>query len=112
MILKNLLTDDTRISDEFIDGWEEITAQELQEILLTRKVVPDPNFEILNEIAALLNEAKLVPGQEWLLDVGMASMVSAGATMGLTEPQLYAANPGYKQVKDLAAKVAAKKALL
>lgn len=73
---------------------------------------PSARDTILADIAELLAQAKLLPGQEWLLDVAMASMISAGATMGLTEPQLYAANPGYRTAKDLAARVAAKVALL
>ncbi|OYQ41110.1 hypothetical protein CHU94_08345 [Rhodoferax sp. TH121] len=92
------------------DGWAEISEAEW---LASNPAIAQSQAEITRaEIADLLATAKLLPGQEWLLDVAMASMVSAGATQGLTEPQLYAANPGYKEVKDLAAQVSAKKAQL
>lgn len=111
MILKHP-NNDTCISDVPIDGWVEITPEELDSIRSSRTVATTQGDAIRQEISVLLSQAKLTFGQEWLLDVAMASMVSAGSTMGLTEPQLYIANPGYKQVKDLAALVSEKKAQL
>lgn len=42
MILKDPQTNDTRLSDEPIDGWEEITQEELEIIYESRKIADQP----------------------------------------------------------------------
>lgn len=63
-----------------------------------------------DQVASLLQANGLV--QEWQIDSAMAGMLGYAASQGVDESTLYALNPGYKQAKDLAAQIAALKALL
>lgn len=53
MILKDPQTNDTRLSDEPIEGWVEITQEELEAIYESRRAVQppiDPRIERLREL--------------------------------------------------------------
>lgn len=66
----------------------------------------DPSRQSTSQqVAALLASAGVA--QTWQLDAAMAGVLSLGISQGLTEPQVYAINPGYRQIKDLAAQIAA-----
>jgi len=52
MILKDPETNDTRLSDEPMDGWEEITLQEFEAICESRRVAPAP-LTPLDQIVAI-----------------------------------------------------------
>lgn len=71
---------------------------------------PDPKEPIREGISRLLSTAGVE--QVWQLDAGLASVLSLGMQQGLTEPQIYAINPGYRQIKDLRAVVAIEEAKL
>lgn len=58
MILKDPNTNDTRLSDEPIDGWVEITQEELAAIHASRVAVEDPK---VMRLAAIDQEAQLTP---------------------------------------------------
>jgi hypothetical protein len=60
---------------------------------------PEQQIEDLLRIAGVT--------QDWHLDAMMAGMVALASTQGLTEAQLYAVNPGYRQVKDVAEQIKA-----
>lgn len=71
---------------------------------------PDPKASIRAEVKRLLGTAGVE--QAWQLDAGLASILALGTQQGLSEPQIYAINPGYRQIKDLRALVAIQEALL
>ncbi len=78
---------------------EEIAARELP-----------PTLGPQQQIDGLLALAGV--SQDWHLDAMMAGMVALAATQGIAEAQLYAVNPGYKQVKDVSEQIKALRALL
>lgn len=68
---------------------------------------PQPVFDPAAEIERLERETLLPrPVREVLL----ALMVKEAAAIGVDEPTLYAANPGYRRVKDLDSQIAALRA--
>lgn len=81
--------------------WVEISQAEW----LTHNPAPQhsPSELIRQQIEQLLALAGV--SQEWHLDAMMAGMVALAATQGLTEPELYAVNPGYRQVKDVSEQI-------
>lgn len=89
-----------------------ITEEEANAIRLANQPPIDPKDAIRAQINALYAAAGVEEKSAWLLESGMASMLALAATQGITEPDLYALNPGYRQVKDAAAQIAALKAQL
>ena len=57
------------------------------------------------QIADLLASAGVE--QAWQLEAALAGVLSLGISQGLTEPQVYAINPGYRQIKDLSDQIKA-----
>lgn len=72
---------------------------------LSDPVPPAAEASPQDKIAQLLAQHQI--GAEWQLLAMMAGLISLAATQGVSEPQLYAENPGYKQAKDLEQQIAA-----
>lgn len=74
----------------------------------------EPAFDPKDATRAQINQKLVAAGvtQDWHLDAMMAGMVALAVTQGLTEAQLYAVNPGYKQVKDVAEEIKTLRAAL
>lgn len=70
-------------------------------------LTPAPNAVIDAQIAAL-EQGQLLP--RGVREYIMAGMVEKGASLGLTEPQLYAAQVGYRRLKDFDAQIKALRA--
>jgi hypothetical protein len=90
-------------------GCVPITAEEA-EALRPKPPEIDPKDEIREQIRQLLSVAGV--SQDWHLDAMMAGMVALAATQGISEPDLYSVNPGYKQVKDVSEQIKALRAQL
>lgn len=101
---------DTCVLDEPAEGFVEITQEELDSILSSRKIASDPKDDIRAQISALLYANGLM--QEWQVESAMAGMLGYAATLGIDEPTLYSTNPGYKAAKDLHGQIAALRAQL
>lgn len=86
-------------------GCVAITAEEADSLRVANEPQPDPKDAIKEQINQLLSVAGV--SHDWHLDAMMAGMVALAVTQGLTEPELYSANPGYKQVKDVSEQIKA-----
>jgi len=87
-------------------GCVAITDEEIEAL----RPEPDPKDAIRENIKQLLSIAGVT--QDWHLDAMMAGMVALAATQGISEPDLYSVNPGYKQVKDVSEQIKALRAQL
>lgn len=65
---------------------------------------PDAKEPIRAQIRTLLNTAGV--SQTWHLDGLMAGVLALGMGQGMTEPEVYAINPGYRDIKDLRGAIA------
>jgi len=65
---------------------------------------------IQSQVDAMLAIAKVQ--DQWQIQSGMAALVALAAVQGVSEPQLYADNPGYRHLKDINAQIDALKAQL
>lgn len=84
---------------DMVLGDRDATTEELAAYETSRLPTKD------QRIAEKLATRGLTLQTEWLLSSGMASMLAAAAVSGVSEPQLYASNPGYKYAKDLVAEI-------
>jgi len=91
-----------------LDVWVEITEAEW--LAANPQQQSDPKYAIRAQIDQLLYIAGV--SQDWHLDAMMAGMVALAATQGISEPDLYSVNPGYKQVKDVSEQIKALRAQL
>lgn len=92
--------------------FDDSASQETRDAVLAVAAVdtPDPKASVKAEIVRLLKLAGIE--QVWQLDAGLAAILSLGLSQGLTESDIYAINPGYRQIKDLRALVAIQESLL
>ena len=69
--------------------------------------ISEPNLQDLknSKVDDLLRSAGV--SQMWQLDAALAGVLALARLEGLTEPQLYGINPGYRQIKDLKAQIVA-----
>lgn len=98
------------VADDFQsnEAWSEISEAEW--LAVNPQTSPDPSDAIRTQIDQLLYIAGV--SQDWHLDAMMAGMVALAATQGISEPDLYSVNPGYKQVKDVSEQIKALRAQL
>ncbi len=92
MILKNS-NNDTCLSDDPVEGWAEITAEEMAQIQASREVVVDPKAAIQAQINALESQ-QLLPRitREFMLSTAEAQAAAAGV-----DPMV---NYGYRKLKE------------
>lgn len=83
------------------ETFRDYTQKELEAIAAAPQ--PEPKDAIRAQIKQHLTVAGV--SQDWHLDAMMAGMVALAATKGMAEPELYEANPGYRQVKDVAEQI-------
>lgn len=74
-----------------------------QEYVQGAQLWADPKQTTKSLIASKLGVVGL--SQSWQLESSMAGILSLGLAQGLTEEQVYALNPGYRDAKDLLAEV-------
>lgn len=72
-----------------------------------QQIVP-PTQTPKQKIAALLAASGLT--QEWQVESAIAGILAYALAQGISEPTLYATNPGYKFAKDAYTQIAALKA--
>lgn len=89
MILKNA-NNDTCLSDEPIEGWIEIDAQQLLDIQAARRIAPDPSSTIQSQIEAMEREQLMPRATREFMLLFMETNFT---------PELLAVNPGYQAVK-------------
>ena len=97
------------ISIDVISG--SITKRELtdEEMAAIANSQPPTPISPSQEIERLERETMLARPAR---DVLLALMVKEASSLGIDEPTLYAANPGYRRVKDLDTQIAALRAKL
>jgi len=74
-----------------------------QEFVQGAELWIDPKETTKAQILEKLGKVGL--SQSWQLEGFMAGTLSLGLAQGLTEPQMYELNPGYRDAKDLLSEV-------